>query len=150
MISHSVYNYCKDDIRKIENFDKAITDRTVIWHCHHRLELTLDNKFANSAKSLIRMEMYYNRPYYELIFLPPVEHIALHSRSKTRKIRKVKRPRKYSLLNIFRENKDKFESFQSYEEVQNFMGVLCDGIESDIKQFKTYYSKYIINKHLRP
>lgn len=58
-------------------------------------------------------------------------------------------PREESLLRIFWLNKDKFESLQSYEEVQNFMGVLSDGIESDIKQFKTYYSKYIINKHLR-
>ena len=59
-------------------------------------------------------------------------------------------PREESLLRIFWLNKDKFESLQSYEEVQNFMGVLSDGIESDIKQLKTYYSKYIINKHLRP
>ena len=101
MISHSVYNYCKDDIRKIENFDKAITDRTVIWHCHHRLELTLDNKFANSAKSLIRMDMYYNRPYYELIFLPPVEHTVLHNKSKKSVERKCEAFRKdYSFKSI--------------------------------------------------
>lgn len=71
-------SYCKDDISKIENYDKAIADTTQPWHCHHRLELTLDGEFALSRADLIRLNMYYNRPYFELIFLTNCEHHRLH------------------------------------------------------------------------
>ena len=73
---------CKDDISKIENYDKAIADKTQTWDCHHRLELTLDGDFAHSVKDLKRLEMYYNRPYFELIFLTHDEHIKLHKSNK--------------------------------------------------------------------
>ena len=39
--------FCKDDISKIENYDKAIADTTQTYECHHRLELTLDGEQAN-------------------------------------------------------------------------------------------------------
>lgn len=81
MISkHKVKLFCKDDITKIENYDKAINDESKIWHCHHRLELTLDGEFANSIEDLKRLDMYYHRPYFELIFLEPEEHLRLHSK----------------------------------------------------------------------
>lgn len=78
MISENAKQYCKDDISKIENYDKAIADKTKTWVCHHRLELTLDGEFAHTPKELIRMNMYYKRPYFELIFLTRTEHEALH------------------------------------------------------------------------
>ena len=70
--------YCRDDLSKIENYEKAVNDSTQTWDLHHRLELTLDGKFALSHKQLKMHDMYYNRPYYELIFLTPVEHRRLH------------------------------------------------------------------------
>lgn len=69
---------CKDDIRKIENYDLAIADKKHKWICHHRLELTLDGEFAHTPEELDRMGMYYHRPYFELIFLTPSEHLELH------------------------------------------------------------------------
>lgn len=75
--------FCKDDISKIENYDKAVADTTQTWHLHHRLELTLDGKFAHSKANLIRLGMYYNRPYFELIFLTRAEHNKLHHKGKT-------------------------------------------------------------------
>ena len=72
----------KDEIHKIENYDKALADQEIIWHLHHRLELTLDDEFAHSADELKRMNMYYHRPYFELIFLTEAEHKALHSSDK--------------------------------------------------------------------
>lgn len=81
MISETkVKRFCKDDITKIENYDKAINDKHKIWHCHHRLELTLDNDFANTIEDLERMDMYWHRPYFELIFLEPAEHLRLHNK----------------------------------------------------------------------
>ena len=71
--------YCKDNISLIENYDKAISDNTQIWHLHHRLELTLDNEYALSKQDLVRHGMYYKRPYFELIFMTAAEHRALHN-----------------------------------------------------------------------
>ena len=72
------HKYCKDDITKIENYNKAIDDTTQTWDVHHRLEFTLDGEFAHSPSDLKRMNMYYDRPYFELIFLTKSEHIRLH------------------------------------------------------------------------
>ena len=86
MKTHKRYNminkktacsYCKDDISKIENYEQAIND-TKLWVCHHRLEMTIDGEHALTPQELIRHDMYYNRPYFELIFMPQVEHIRLH------------------------------------------------------------------------
>ena len=73
-------SYCKDDIAKIENYDKAINDTTQTWELHHTLELTLDGEFAHTQEELKRLGMYYHRPYFELIFLTKSEHSRLHSR----------------------------------------------------------------------
>ena len=70
--------YCRDDISKIENYEEAISDKNHTWHLHHRLELTLDGEFALTPEQLKMHDMYYNRPYYELIFLTPAEHIRIH------------------------------------------------------------------------
>ena len=64
--------YCKDDISLIENYDKAIADDTQTWECHHRRETIY------SAKELIEIGEYYNRPACELIFLTKSEHTRLH------------------------------------------------------------------------
>ena len=83
MINESnAYKFCKGDISKIENYDKAIADLTHTWHLHHRLEFTLDGEFAHTSADLIRLGMYYNRPYFELIFLPRSEHLSMHSKGK--------------------------------------------------------------------
>lgn len=69
-----VCKYCKDDISLIENYNKAISDTTQIWDCHHRLETDLNL----TAQELIYNNMYYNRPSSELIFLTRTEHKSLH------------------------------------------------------------------------
>lgn len=80
--------YCRDDISKIENYEKAIDDKTQTWDLHHRLELTLDGEFALSHKQLKMHDMYYNRPYYELIFLTHSEHTRLHNMNRSDDTRK--------------------------------------------------------------
>lgn len=65
----------------IENYDKALADEFKGWMLHHRLECTLDGDFAHSANELKRLGMYYNRPYYELIYLTHSEHSKLHYKS---------------------------------------------------------------------
>ena len=92
--------YCRDDLSKIENYEKAYADTTQTWVIHHRLELTLDGEFALTQKQLKMHDMYYNRPYYELIFLTPSEHGRLHMKGRTvtnetrRKIGEAKKGKK--------------------------------------------------------
>lgn len=71
--------FCKDNISKIENYDKAVADPTQTWDLHHRLELTLDGSYAHSREDLKRLGMYYARPYFELVFLTKSEHLRLHN-----------------------------------------------------------------------
>ena len=68
----NVKKFCKDDISLIENYDKAIADKTQVWHCHHRRETIY------SRSGLIEIGEYYNRPACELIFLTPADHHRLH------------------------------------------------------------------------
>ena len=75
--------YCRDDLSKIENYEKAAADTTQTWVIHHRFELTLDGEFALNAAQLKMHDMYYNRPYYELIFLTRAEHARLHRKGVT-------------------------------------------------------------------
>ena len=77
MISeYDVKQYCSEDISLIENYDKAINDNAQIWHCHHRLETELNK----SVKELEDLDLYYNRPANELIFLTKSEHTTLHNK----------------------------------------------------------------------
>ena len=73
---NSAKSYCKDDISLIENYDKAIADKTQVWQCHHRRETIY------SVKDLQDIGEYYNRPACELIFLTPVDHRRLHNLGK--------------------------------------------------------------------
>ena len=73
-----VKRYCKEDISKIKNYDKAIADTTQTWHCHHMTETW----WNCTVKELIENECYYNRKACELIFLTPEEHKSLHSKGK--------------------------------------------------------------------
>lgn len=74
MIRNNVQRFCCEDISLIENYDMAISDKTKTWHCHHRLGIELNK----SRDELKEMDLYYNRPACELIFLTDVEHKKLH------------------------------------------------------------------------
>lgn len=70
--------FCSEDISLIENYDLAVADVNITWHCHHKLELELHK----SRHDLISVNLYYNRPASELIFLTPKDHHSLHHISK--------------------------------------------------------------------
>lgn len=72
---YSAKRYCKEDLSKIENYDKAIADTSHIWDLHHRTEIW----WNCSAQDLIDNECYYNRKACELIFLTHAEHTRLHN-----------------------------------------------------------------------
>ena len=66
------------DYEQIENYEKAKADNFKGWHCHHRLELHPDGSIRFTRESLIKLDLYINRPANELIFLTREEHNKLH------------------------------------------------------------------------
>lgn len=77
--------YCKD-FENIENYDKAKADNFKGWHLHHRLETHNSDGERRlvdiTPEELIALDMYYNRPANELIFLTIKEHRCLHKAGK--------------------------------------------------------------------
>ena len=69
--------YCKDDISLIENYAEAVASPER-WDCHHRWELTVNGEPAHTPEELKKMDMYYHRPYFELVFLKHSDHQQLH------------------------------------------------------------------------
>lgn len=67
--------YCRHP-ELIENYDLAISDKTQIWHCHHKREE------LHSRKELIERGEYYDVSPEELIFLTKAEHRKLHNKGK--------------------------------------------------------------------
>ena len=77
--------YCKD-YENIENYEKAKADDFKNWEVHHRVEThTSDGErrlVYITRRELIALNMYYNRPADELIFLTIYEHKSLHQKGK--------------------------------------------------------------------
>lgn len=81
----TVKKFCKD-FTKIENYEKAIADTAQTWICHHRLETHNSDGERRlvdiSPKELIALDMYFDRPAEELIFLTKQEHTPLHHKGR--------------------------------------------------------------------
>lgn len=62
----------------IDNYELAVKDNFNGWHIHHRLELHPDCTVRFTKQSLIKLDLYYNRPPAELIWLRSTEHKRMH------------------------------------------------------------------------
>ena len=84
-MSQNFKRYCKD-YKNIENYEKAKKDDFIGWNCHHRLETHNSDGERRlvdiTQKGLKALNMYYNRPAEELIFLTKSEHNILHNKGK--------------------------------------------------------------------
>ena len=98
--------YCKD-YENIENYDKAKADDFKNWEVHHRLETHNSDGERRlvdiTADELKALDMYYNRPADELIFMTIYEHSRLHMKGKhlseetRKKIGEASKGNKYAL-----------------------------------------------------
>ena len=86
MANYKYYKRYCSDINNVENFEKASADNFKGWHCHHRLETHNSDGERRPidipADELKSLDMYYNRPASELIFLTRSEHMTLHRKGK--------------------------------------------------------------------
>lgn len=73
--------YCCDALCQIENYYIALQDNFEGWCIHHRLELHPDGSVRYTANSLKKLNLYYNRPFNELIFLRNDEHSSIHTKN---------------------------------------------------------------------
>ena len=84
-MSQNFKRYCKV-YKNIENYEKAKKDDFIGWNCHHRLETHNSDGERRlvdiTQKGLKALNMYYNRPAEELIFLTKSEHNILHNKGK--------------------------------------------------------------------
>lgn len=72
--------FCAEDISNIENYEKAVEDKTQTWDCHHRAEILPCGRF--STDDLKKFGLYFHRPASELIFLTKPEHTRIHNTGK--------------------------------------------------------------------
>lgn len=82
-----MFAYCiSEQIEQIENYELAKKDNFNGWNIHHRLETHNsdgEKRLVNiSREELIALDMYYNRPANELVFLTISEHTKLHRNNK--------------------------------------------------------------------
>lgn len=81
--NRNMFAYCiPEQIEQIENYWLAKESNFDGWHIHHRLETHNsdgEKRLVNlSREELIALDMYYNRPANELVFLTISEHMKLH------------------------------------------------------------------------
>ena len=74
----SAKSYCSEEIALIENYHEAISDEKKMWDIHHRRECDSEGRTLFTHKQLIEMNLYYNRPASELIFVTRSMHWKLH------------------------------------------------------------------------
>ena len=70
--------YCSDDIALIENYNKAIADKEKKWEIHHRRECDDEGRTLFTHKQLKKMNLYFNRPAEELMFVTRSMHKKIH------------------------------------------------------------------------
>ena len=75
---YSAKLYCLEDISLIENYHQAISDENKMWDIHHRRECDENGRTLFTHKQLKEMNLYFNRPASELIFVTRSMHRKLH------------------------------------------------------------------------
>ena len=112
-MKYSFEKYCKD-YKNIENYERAKADNFICWCCHHRLEThNSDGKIREVdilAAELKALNMYYNRPASELIFLLSNNALCKVSNITKKKMSEAKKGKKLSeetLKKMSDANKDK-------------------------------------------
>lgn len=75
--------FCKN-LKSVENYEIAKKENFRKWQIHHRLETHNsdgEKRIVQITKAeLVALDMYYNRPAEELIYLRLAEHTRIHSK----------------------------------------------------------------------
>lgn len=152
-----IYMYCEGDITKIENFDKAILDRSDLnthsnWVCHHRLEThNIDGsrrEIQISADDLKALGLYYHRPASELIFLTREDHNKVHTCGRKSSFTQVEflTSKRQIPVRCIELNK----TFPSIKDAAKYLNVnsagLCSTLRGQQKLCKGYHWEYALTE----
>jgi hypothetical protein len=103
----NVKRYCKN-YTEIENYELAIKSDE-LYECHHRLETHNSDGEKRlvqlNKEELIALNMYYNRPPEELIFLSRSEHRVIHDCGKFNKGKHLSEEQKGKLSKMLKGRK---------------------------------------------
>lgn len=86
-----MFAFCiSEEVEQIENYELAKADNFKGWDIHHRLETHNsdgEKRLVNLSRDELKsLDMYYNRPASELIFLTKSEHTKLHRKKNNREV----------------------------------------------------------------
>ena len=70
--------YCSEDVSLIENYHQAVLDPYEKWEIHHRRECDDEGRTLFTHKQLKEMNLYFDRPAEELIFVTRSTHCKMH------------------------------------------------------------------------
>lgn len=144
MITKYIKRLCCEDPSLIENYDKAIADEEVMWHVHHRKEISEDGHIFYLAKELIEKGEYYNRPASELIFLTPEAHRALHWQEEQKRlvgdaqVRSWTEVRKMKTNKMWRKKRDRGENLVNIPQLES---------DKDYRDYQRVYKTHWYDNH---
>ena len=72
MISNIVKYFCCEDISLIENYKDAVEDKTQIWDCHHRREISENKSSYELEQKFGIKEPLFPSLLVQLTYLAPV------------------------------------------------------------------------------
>lgn len=124
--------YCSEDISLIENYHEAIADQTKMWDVHHRRECDSEGRTLFTHKQLKEMNLYYNRPSSELIFVTRSRHMKLHIEQRKKCWKKASKKSSIPILQ-FAKDGTFVKEWQSACEAERQLGIFHSSICACLK-----------------
>ena len=127
-------SYCSEDISLIENYHQAIADEERTWDIHHRRESDENGRTLFTGKQLIDMNLYFNRPASELVFVTRSMHWKLH-RELRENCWKISGKKKSIPILQFSKDWSFVKEWPSLSEAERRLGILRSSICACLKGY---------------
>ena len=131
--------YCSEDISLIENYHQAISDKERMWDIHHRSECDENGRTLFTSKQLIEMNLYFNRPASELVFVTRSMHWKLHREIYEKRGKKGGKigGKKHSLPILqFAKDGTLIKEWPSLSDAYRQLGISCSNICACLKGYR--------------
>lgn len=117
-------SYCSEEISLIENYHEAVSDQTKMWDIHHRRECDENGRTLFTHKQLKDMNLYFNRPASELVFVTRSMHRKLHREIHEKMGKSLSKIEKQSIPIIqFSKDGALIKEWQSAKEARRQLGI---------------------------
>lgn len=144
MITKRIGYLCSEDPSLIENYEEAAADTEVMWHVHHRREISEDGHIFYNSKQLKAMGQYYHCPAADLIFLRPEDHMNLHWQEEQKRLIGDSQSRSWTPA---RRRKLKEKCRKKRDEQQNLVNIPQLESDKDYRDYQRVYKTHWYNLH---